>query len=69
VSSFEIFHVANFDARERSNAFSRQRISAARMTEVLHWRTLYGLVAQNLADVPETTKLRSPERRGHLFQE
>src|SRR5580693_6266432 len=39
------------------------------MTEVLHWGSLYGPLAQNLAAVTETTKLRSPARRRDLFWE
>ena len=38
------------------------------MTGVLHWESLVGSLAQNLAAVPETTNLCSPERRGDLFQ-
>ena len=66
----EIFRFApNSDARARSGAFSRQVFYAARMSGIFLLASLVGSGAQDLADAPETTNLRSPARRGDLFQE
>ena len=64
----EFFHVASFDAKARSTAFSHQHIGGARMTDVF-WGSLYGPLAQNLAAVTGTTKLRSPAHWRDLFWE
>jgi hypothetical protein len=39
------------------------------MTEILHWGSLVGSLAQDLANVPGTTNSRSPARRDDLFQD
>ena len=67
-SRHETFHVSNFDAKARSTAFSHQHIGGTSMTDVF-CGSLYEPLAQNLAAVTETTKVRSPAHLGDLFWE